>query len=177
MLGIFVPNFHERLRKQRESLGFSQQALADKCGVAARSQRNYESGERSPDANYMVALAAAGADIQYILHGVTAEEKAMVVLGVAARLLSLGYPADTRPEAVMALLKAHPEIDTMWLLTGKGQTIEGGLNFVEKILVTNYRAASSEGKKALEVQAAFFAKNNEGTAALAAKSGKKGVEK
>ncbi len=167
----------DRIKAEREKLGFNQTDFAGLAKATRKTLFNWESGESTPNADALLAWAAAGADIQYILHGVTAEEKAMVVLGVAARLLSLGYPADTRPEAVMALLKAHPEIDTMWLLTGKGQTIEGGLNFVEKILVTNYRAASSEGKKALEVQAAFFAKNNEGTAALAAKSSKKGVEK
>lgn len=34
-----------------------------------RSQRNYEKGERSPDADYLAALAAAGADVLYILTG------------------------------------------------------------------------------------------------------------
>jgi transcriptional regulator with XRE-family HTH domain len=68
-LGIFVPNFSDRLREQREALGMTQAELAEKCGVAARSQRNYESGERSPDAEYMAALAKEGADVLYILTG------------------------------------------------------------------------------------------------------------
>jgi len=64
-----VPSISDRLREAREGLGFSQQVLADRCGVTARSQRNYEAGERFPDAAYLTALAAAGADIRYILTG------------------------------------------------------------------------------------------------------------
>lgn len=64
-----MPALSDRLREVRESLGLSQQALADKAGVTARSQRNYEVGERAPDATYLTALAAAGADVRYILTG------------------------------------------------------------------------------------------------------------
>lgn len=64
-----MPNFSERLRTERERLVLSQQALAEKCGVTARSQRNYESGERNPDSAYLAAIAAAGADVLYILTG------------------------------------------------------------------------------------------------------------
>lgn len=68
-IGINVPNFSERLRTERERLELSQQGLAEKCGVTARSQRNYESGERNPDSVYLAAIAAAGADVLYILTG------------------------------------------------------------------------------------------------------------
>ena len=64
-----MPNFSERLRTERERLELSQQGLAEKCGVTARSQRNYESGERNPDSAYLAAIAAAGADVLYILTG------------------------------------------------------------------------------------------------------------
>jgi transcriptional regulator with XRE-family HTH domain len=64
-----VPTISDRLREQREALGFTQQALAARCGIAARSQRNYESGERLPDAAYLAAITAAGADVLYILTG------------------------------------------------------------------------------------------------------------
>jgi transcriptional regulator with XRE-family HTH domain len=57
------------LKEEREALGLSQQALADACGISARSQRNYESGERSPDAAYLAAIAALGADVLFVLTG------------------------------------------------------------------------------------------------------------
>lgn len=68
--GMFV--FFEignRLREERERLGLSQPALADICGVTMRSQRNYEKGDRQPDASYLAAVSAAGADVLYILTG------------------------------------------------------------------------------------------------------------
>ena len=59
----------ERLKSERENLGFSQQALADLLGISLRSQQNYEKGERHPDSAYLAAIAAAGADVLYILTG------------------------------------------------------------------------------------------------------------
>ena len=64
-----MPSISDRLKEARELLGLSQQAVADKCGIAARSQRNYESGERSPDAVYLAAVAAIGVDIRYVVTG------------------------------------------------------------------------------------------------------------
>ena len=64
-----MPEICDRLREVREALGLSEQALAERCGITARSQRNYESGERLPDAAYLAAIAAAGADVLYILTG------------------------------------------------------------------------------------------------------------
>jgi len=64
-----VPLIGERLLEERERLGLSQTDLAELCGVTMRSQRNYEKGERQPDAAYLAAIAAAGADVLYILTG------------------------------------------------------------------------------------------------------------
>lgn len=68
-LGMFVPTISDRLIESRKALGLSQQALADHIGISARSQRNYESGERSPDADYLAALVGLGMDVLYILTG------------------------------------------------------------------------------------------------------------
>lgn len=82
-----MPDLSDRIREAREALGLSQQAIAEICGITARSQRNYESGERMPDAAYLSAIAAAGADVLYILTGqrtgpapvvLSAEEQTMV---------------------------------------------------------------------------------------------------
>lgn len=64
-----MPTISDRLVEGRKALGLSQQALADYVGISARSQRNYESGERSPDADYLAALVALGMDVVYILTG------------------------------------------------------------------------------------------------------------
>lgn len=64
-----MPLFGERLRAERERLGLGQQELAAKCDVTMRSQRNYEKGERQPDAAYLAALTALGGDVLYVLTG------------------------------------------------------------------------------------------------------------
>lgn len=58
-------NIGIRIRAERERLGLKQDAL----GVAPKTQRFYESGERSPDSEYLQAFAMLGADVLYILTG------------------------------------------------------------------------------------------------------------
>jgi transcriptional regulator with XRE-family HTH domain len=58
-----------RLREERERLGFNQTAFGEVAGVRKQAQLNYEKGERNPDAAYLAAIAAAGADVLYILTG------------------------------------------------------------------------------------------------------------
>lgn len=55
----------QRIREERERLGLKQ----DQLGVAPKTQRFYESGERSPDAEYLGRFAEAGADVLYVLTG------------------------------------------------------------------------------------------------------------
>ena len=60
-----------------------------------RSQRNYEKGDRFPDAVYLAAIAAVGADVRYIITGerdgpvpetLTADERELLALFRAASL-------------------------------------------------------------------------------------------
>lgn len=60
---------HERLRKERQRLRFSQAEFAALGGIQRRAQVHYEAGEREPDAGYLASIAKAGADVQYILTG------------------------------------------------------------------------------------------------------------
>jgi transcriptional regulator with XRE-family HTH domain len=59
----------ERLKSERERLGLSQSAFAEIGGVQKRTQINYEHGNRKPDTKYLEGIAAAGADVAYILTG------------------------------------------------------------------------------------------------------------
>lgn len=62
-------NIGERLKEERVRLGFNQADFAALAGVAKTSQFNYEKGERSPDAEYLAAVAEAGVDILYVVTG------------------------------------------------------------------------------------------------------------
>lgn len=59
-----------RLREERERLGLNQTDFAEKGNVKRKTQYNYETGERCPDADYLSALAAVGVDTNYILTGI-----------------------------------------------------------------------------------------------------------
>lgn len=59
----------ERIRKERQRLGKNQTDFGGAGDVTKKTQMLYESGERSPDASYLSGIAAAGADIQYIVTG------------------------------------------------------------------------------------------------------------
>lgn len=84
-------NFQGRLKEAREMLGLSQQTLAEQLNVSLRSQQNYEAGTRQPDAAYLTALAATGADVLYILTG--AHDSSAPKLDASERVLLDSYRA------------------------------------------------------------------------------------
>lgn len=59
----------ERLAEERKRLGLSQTEFAALGGVGRKTQFNYESGERSPDAEYLAAVSGAGVDVLYVVTG------------------------------------------------------------------------------------------------------------
>jgi len=59
----------ERLREERERLGFNQVDFAALGGLKKLAQINYEQNKRAPDCVYLAAIAEAGADVQYIVTG------------------------------------------------------------------------------------------------------------
>ncbi len=99
-----------RLREERGRLGMSQEAFGARAGVRKQAQLLYEKDERSPDAAYLAAIAAAGADVLYVLTGqyaggvkpapaLTSEEATMLEYFRAA-------PSAVRRAAMGALLGA-----------------------------------------------------------------------
>ncbi len=65
-----MQNFYKRLIEERERLGFKKGDIARAGGVANSTYTKYEDGSRVPDAEFLAAIAAAGADVQYILTGI-----------------------------------------------------------------------------------------------------------
>lgn len=57
------------MREERNRLDLNQPDFGACGGVGKQSQINYESGKRLPDADYLMAIAATGADMLYILTG------------------------------------------------------------------------------------------------------------
>ncbi|ABO60647.1 MULTISPECIES: hypothetical protein [pseudomallei group] len=60
----------ERLREERERLGFTQPAFAGLAETTKKSQIDYEKDLTQPKAGYLAAIGKVGADVQYIVMGV-----------------------------------------------------------------------------------------------------------
>ncbi len=58
-----------RLREERDRLGLTQKEFGDIGGVEPNAQGKYESGERTPKANYLAKVAGEGVDVLYVLTG------------------------------------------------------------------------------------------------------------
>jgi transcriptional regulator with XRE-family HTH domain len=56
-----------RLLEERLRLGLTQEEFAALGGVKLGAQYLYEKGKRSPNADYLVRLRAAGVDLAYVL--------------------------------------------------------------------------------------------------------------
>lgn len=59
-----------RLREERTRLGYSQADICNSCGISKRSYIHYESGDRSPDAEFLGAASKIGIDIQFVVIGI-----------------------------------------------------------------------------------------------------------
>ena len=92
----------ERLKEERTRLKLSQADFASAGGAHRKSQGNYESGERSPDSDYLAGIAAIGADIQYIVTGIRSD---MALTPDERELLSLfrGASLSVKAAAIGAL--------------------------------------------------------------------------
>ncbi|MBC2658312.1 XRE family transcriptional regulator [Pseudomonas sp. MSSRFD41] len=64
----------DRLREERERLGFTQPAFGAIGGVQKLAQLKYEKGDRFPGADYLAAIARLGADVLYIVTGLHSAE-------------------------------------------------------------------------------------------------------
>ena len=59
----------KRLEEVRNRFGLNKTAFAAIGGVSTTSQTNYEENLRSPDSDYFEKIAAAGADVLYVITG------------------------------------------------------------------------------------------------------------
>lgn len=84
-----------RLKEERKRLGFNQEEFAVTAGITRRPYTEWESGNTSPTAFQLAALAQVGADVRYIVTGdregpapeaLTSDERELLALFRAASL-------------------------------------------------------------------------------------------
>ncbi len=108
--------FGERLKEERERLGFNQTEFAALAGASKNSQYNYEKGDRSPDAAYLAAVAEKGVDILYVVTGVATPR---VVEGFTEAEDKLVNQYRALPEADQAAVDRI--VGAMWEISTKGR--------------------------------------------------------
>ncbi|MDU9414827.1 helix-turn-helix transcriptional regulator [Pseudomonas sp. zfem005] len=91
-----------RLREERLRLKLNQTDFAALAQVAKNSQLNYEKGERSPDADYLAAIASAGVDVLYVVTGEKAQSTGGGLSAQEFQLLSGFRSLSPEDQAVLA---------------------------------------------------------------------------
>lgn len=105
-----LDNFSLRLKQERRRLGLNQTELGTAGGVLKQAQSNYEKGLRYPDASYLVGVAEAGVDVQFLLTGRTASPATLALTDDEERLLAGFRELKPREKSgVLALVKAIAE--------------------------------------------------------------------
>lgn len=66
-----LQKFGPRLKKMRKQKSLTQKAFADIGKVSVQSQRLYETGERSPNSEYLFNISSLGVDISYLVTGLS----------------------------------------------------------------------------------------------------------
>lgn len=145
-----MDNIGDRLRAERERLGMSQDSFAEVAGVGKRALIHYEKTERSPDANFLSAIANAGADVLYILTGqrLSAVEQYGKMLSEDPRAAAYWSGDGAAYDAGEALAK-RAGVDLVRLQSEGSTTQTLELDATERLLVEAYRHASTAGKDAI----------------------------
>lgn len=134
--------FFDRLKEERKRLGLNQDEFAALGGVKKGAQFNYENGSRTPDANYLAAIAAVGVDVLYLLTGQVSastlpDDESELLIGY--RKLDLRGKARVLGvvEGVAELPSSRPvERNTQMVFHGKvGQQIHGDVTAPQTINV------------------------------------------
>ncbi|MCL8304586.1 helix-turn-helix domain-containing protein [Pseudomonas putida] len=94
-------NIGERLREERVRLGYNQADFAAIAGVAKTSQFNYEKGDRSPDADYLAAIAEKGVDVLYVVTGVRSPQPTDSITPEEAGFVQLLRTMDESDRAIL----------------------------------------------------------------------------
>jgi transcriptional regulator with XRE-family HTH domain len=110
---IKVQGIGDRLRTERERLGLSQGEFADLAAVARTTAFRYETGAHSPSLEFLEAIEAAGADVEFIVSGQLLNDRedqfadAMCLVDDLLKKHGLDVPYKVRARLVSHVLTAH----------------------------------------------------------------------
>ena len=138
-------NLHERLKAERERLGFTQPDIATLTKVGKTTVINWEKGSSSPTATQLELLARFGVDVLYVVTGAHAGGVPPAPTLTPEEATMLEYfrhaPAAVRRAAIGALVGgASSSSGQVMQNTGSGSVQIGSLS-------GGYNAAPPESRK------------------------------
>jgi len=86
---VVMSTVGSRLKDERKRLGFSQEEFAATAGITRRPYTEWESGNTSPTAFQLAALAEVGADVLFIITGEREGPPPLALTGDEQELLAL----------------------------------------------------------------------------------------
>lgn len=147
--GVHMNTLGDRIRLERKRLGLSQEAFGALGKVRKQAQIKYEKGARRPNSEYFEGIAAAGADVDFILTG--HDRVFREVLEDVATAVSETAGCDDHSSDATRVLSRYDELRTE---RRRGQAATA-VDEREAKLLTSFRRIPEEGKAAVE--AACFA--------------------
>ncbi len=141
----------DRLRAERQRLGYAQADFGAAVGVSKTTQFNYEAGDRSPDARYLQKAAALGMDLLLIITGRKDDSGADRYVRVPAMPdRAARSPASAREGAAAYetrqdvsglcfgkdwLAARQLEVGKLTVVTVRGTAMEGALSDGDQVLI------------------------------------------
>lgn len=113
--------FGARIREERLSLCLTQEAFAKRLGVHRKTQGNYESGAREPDAAYLADASKAGVDIGYVLTGERASGAHRALVHLVGVIFDALHLTPYEKEFVQVRQLAYEENLALWRGEGIGE--------------------------------------------------------
>jgi transcriptional regulator with XRE-family HTH domain len=135
----------QRLKEERKRLGMTQPEFAAVGKVEKNTQINYEQDKRSPTADYLLAVAKAGVDTHYVLHGqpspdlLDADERELLLtfktLDVRGKARMLGMLDALRDTTLSVTAPAAARIQNVAFKGDIGQQVAGDITAPQTINV------------------------------------------
>lgn len=115
-------NIGERLREERERLGTNQTDFGALAGVTKKTQMNYETGKRHPDAAYLQLIAEKGVDVLYVVTGqhVGDRDEVREALALYADCWTELEAALARSKKTLSVDKKRAAVDALFDLVKQG---------------------------------------------------------
>lgn len=120
---IFVTSIGDRLKEERERLGYSQPAFGALGGKTKKTVMQWEGGDQYPNAAFLSAVAAQGADVQYILTGMHGAPALRIEQERAGYVVEVLSPAEA--QALRALRASGALVSVSQTISGNANQVVG----------------------------------------------------